>query len=427
MKNRVFHLLILLLLQALASTAQKIGEQIFTTTCVACHSIGKGKVVGPDLVNVGERRSQSWLIRFIRSSQAMVKNGDAVAVKLFNEFNKFPMPDQALSNIEIKSVLTYIKSKSKPATSSGTSKIAGKTVNPVTVNKPKSTGVKQDAVKRVTAWDTSSIVIHSKKMDGPIQAKDISAVSWEQAEAVVVPVSPQQITYPNLPVASISDLKVKSLYFGNWVAFLITWADSTRDVFVDADLFCDQLAVQLPVDGSSIPSYMMGNSGGKVHIIHWKGIWQEDCERGFRDVLDAHPNLWVDVYPFQEGELDRSKRIYAKDITAEHIVESQSFNNLPGTYSKNPVSSIMRKEPVEEANATGFGTLATQETQQAKGWGKWENNQWTVCLVIPVNTGNINKAKFTEITKVSFAVWNGSKQNIGGRKHYSSWVDLTLK
>ena len=56
--------------------------------CAACHTIGKGKLIGPDLKGVTERHERDWLYSFIRSSQTMIKNGDEVAVKLFEENNK---------------------------------------------------------------------------------------------------------------------------------------------------------------------------------------------------------------------------------------------------------------------------------------------------------------------------------------------------
>ncbi|MBM3435704.1 MAG: cytochrome c, partial [Bacteroidetes bacterium] len=51
-------------------------------TCTACHTIGKGKLIGPDLKGVNDRHNEAWLLSFIRSSQTMIKNGDPVAVKL---------------------------------------------------------------------------------------------------------------------------------------------------------------------------------------------------------------------------------------------------------------------------------------------------------------------------------------------------------
>jgi mono/diheme cytochrome c family protein len=85
------------------------GKDIYTKICAACHTVGGGKRVGPDLKGVSERRDEAWLISFIKSSQAMVNSGDATAVKLFEEYNKVPMPDTAASEADIKAVLAYIK------------------------------------------------------------------------------------------------------------------------------------------------------------------------------------------------------------------------------------------------------------------------------------------------------------------------------
>lgn len=86
------------------------GEKIFKQNCAACHSVGKGKLVGPDLKGVTTRRSEAWLLKFIKSSQTMVKSGDKEAVAVFTENNKIPMPDQNLTPQQIKDVLAYVKS-----------------------------------------------------------------------------------------------------------------------------------------------------------------------------------------------------------------------------------------------------------------------------------------------------------------------------
>ena len=62
--------------------AQDPGEQVFNTTCFACHTIGGGRLIGPDLAGVHEKRSQEWLEKFIKSSQSMINAGDTEAVAL---------------------------------------------------------------------------------------------------------------------------------------------------------------------------------------------------------------------------------------------------------------------------------------------------------------------------------------------------------
>lgn len=91
------------------------GEANFNKLCKACHTIGGGKIVGPDLNGVSDRHSEDWLVKWIASSQSMVHAGDPKAVALFNEYNVM-MPDTALSSAEIKDIVAYIKSQNgKPA------------------------------------------------------------------------------------------------------------------------------------------------------------------------------------------------------------------------------------------------------------------------------------------------------------------------
>lgn len=91
------------------------GEQIFKNSCAACHTIGGGNRVGPDLVGMSTKRSEAWLIKWIRSSQTMIQNGDPDAIAVFEANNKVPMPDQNLSDAEIKEVIDYINTKSSTA------------------------------------------------------------------------------------------------------------------------------------------------------------------------------------------------------------------------------------------------------------------------------------------------------------------------
>lgn len=89
-------------------------EANFKAICGACHTIGEGKRVGPDLKGVTERRSEAWLLAFIKSSQAVIKSGDPVAVQLFEEHNKTPMPDAPYSEAEILEILAFIKGGGAP-------------------------------------------------------------------------------------------------------------------------------------------------------------------------------------------------------------------------------------------------------------------------------------------------------------------------
>ena len=89
------------------------GPDLFNNICGACHTIGLGKRIGPDLRNVQDRHPKEWIYKWVRSSQSMVKAGDKEAVRLFKEFNEIPMPDQPLlSDNQIDEILNYIASES---------------------------------------------------------------------------------------------------------------------------------------------------------------------------------------------------------------------------------------------------------------------------------------------------------------------------
>lgn len=85
------------------------GEDLFKKTCAACHTIGKGRLVGPDLSNVTEKRSREWLVSFIKSSTTKINGGDADAVAIFKEYNNLLMPDNNYTDAQVMAVLNFIE------------------------------------------------------------------------------------------------------------------------------------------------------------------------------------------------------------------------------------------------------------------------------------------------------------------------------
>ncbi|HEX7905165.1 MAG TPA: cytochrome c [Chitinophagaceae bacterium] len=89
------------------------GKTIFMTRCAACHNVNK-VLTGPALAGVHERRSIEWIVKFVHSSQTLIKGGDKDAVAIFEKFNKVPMPDHPdLTEANIKNVIEYIKTATK--------------------------------------------------------------------------------------------------------------------------------------------------------------------------------------------------------------------------------------------------------------------------------------------------------------------------
>jgi mono/diheme cytochrome c family protein len=93
------------------ASAEAPGSTTFGSLCVACHTIGGGRLVGPDLAGVSDRRSEQWLVDFITSSQTMIQSGDPDAVALSGEYNGMVMPDALVAESEVLAVISYINSQ----------------------------------------------------------------------------------------------------------------------------------------------------------------------------------------------------------------------------------------------------------------------------------------------------------------------------
>ena len=70
---------------ASAGQAESESSALFSTKCASCHTFGKGERVGPDLKGLTERHPRPWLLTWIRSSDKMIRSGDAKAVALFRK------------------------------------------------------------------------------------------------------------------------------------------------------------------------------------------------------------------------------------------------------------------------------------------------------------------------------------------------------
>lgn len=64
----------------------------FRQNCVSCHTIGGGRLVGPDLKNVTQRQDPQWLVDFIVNPQGLLAGDDPYALKLKQEAGGAVMP-----------------------------------------------------------------------------------------------------------------------------------------------------------------------------------------------------------------------------------------------------------------------------------------------------------------------------------------------
>ncbi len=90
------------------------GKETFDTVCAACHTIGGGVKVGPDLKDITGQRSATWLTDFISNPDKVIKSGDPVANSLLKKFNGLEMPTLGLLPEQVSDVLAYLKSTAAP-------------------------------------------------------------------------------------------------------------------------------------------------------------------------------------------------------------------------------------------------------------------------------------------------------------------------
>jgi nitrite reductase (NO-forming) len=83
------------------------GKLAFESKCLACHSIGGGDKLGPDLYAVSKRRNDAWLGKWLKSPEQMLQ-GDVDAKTMLDKY-KLPMPNQNLSDDEIRQFVAYFK------------------------------------------------------------------------------------------------------------------------------------------------------------------------------------------------------------------------------------------------------------------------------------------------------------------------------
>jgi mono/diheme cytochrome c family protein len=86
----------------------------FKQNCTSCHTIGGGRLTGPDLKDVAERKDRAWLGQFLQSPKTMIDSGDPYAVKLQQEARGVVMPNIAGMNPQqAQAILDMITAESK--------------------------------------------------------------------------------------------------------------------------------------------------------------------------------------------------------------------------------------------------------------------------------------------------------------------------
>lgn len=109
--------IVLVLLLSLSAAAQDAAD-FFRQNCMNCHTIGGGRITGPDLKNVTQRKDRQWLVKFLQDPKAMIDSGDPYAQKLQGEARGVVMPTVAgMSPERAQLLLDMVDAESKLAKS----------------------------------------------------------------------------------------------------------------------------------------------------------------------------------------------------------------------------------------------------------------------------------------------------------------------
>jgi len=240
------------------------------------------------------------------------------------------------------------------------------------------------------------------RIEGPLPLHPLDP-AWDRVESFPVPLNP---LWPEpYPIFAVS---VRALHDGQALAILLQWRDDTFDgAPLRTEDFQDAAALQFSLT-DQIPFLGMGDPRNPVNVWQWKAGWQEEIDGERPDMDRFYPSLYVDLYP------EPAKHGLYR--TAE-----QAGNLLAATGMRSPV---------EDANATGFGTMTSQppHAQNVGGQGVWRDNFWSVLFyrdLVSPDTGDVQFIPGRPVL-VAFGIWNGAQRDRDGRKVISNWHRLTL-
>lgn len=83
------------------------GKYLFGRDCIACHTIGHGDKVGPDLLGVSHVRSRQWLTQMIQHPDQMEEK-DPIARTLLKKYN-VRMPNIYVADVDADYIIRYIE------------------------------------------------------------------------------------------------------------------------------------------------------------------------------------------------------------------------------------------------------------------------------------------------------------------------------
>lgn len=113
--SRTFWLVLTALLAgATAPASAQEAADFYKQNCASCHTIGGGRLTGPDLKDVTKRKDREWLASFVANPKGVIDGGDPYAQQMVQEARGVVMPTLfGLTRDRIESLLNLIEAESK--------------------------------------------------------------------------------------------------------------------------------------------------------------------------------------------------------------------------------------------------------------------------------------------------------------------------
>jgi len=196
------------------------GEYTFANHCAACHSIGRGDKLGPDLLGVSARREREWLTRFITTPDKVRADGDPIALALRAKYREVVMPRLDLGAADAALLIDYIDKQSGAVDDAAKSSAAAAAVAPAA------------AVNLTPIVDPYLRIQRALNIDSldavKVDARQIAAA----AAKLGAPGTPMQTAAGELERAA--DLKTARAAFGNLGDAVMIYAKDSGSSIADA-------------------------------------------------------------------------------------------------------------------------------------------------------------------------------------------------
>ena len=257
---------------------------------------------------------------------------------------------------------------------------------------------------------------------------DPSHLGWMGVGPVEIELKPiwqREETTTHIAVRAVNDNESVSLCF--------EWPDATMNMMRDQAVFPDGTAIMFSM-GDEVPALPMAvrmegfQAKAPVNIWHWQADRQVTASDGriSEDIKDPPPSRSWTLFPLSAEARANPPQI--ESSTSEDL-GLPSFKTARDSGSVgNQLATLSHS--VLESNAEGFGTLTPQPVEAQDVWGAaaWSSGVWRVVLTRKIESSGSDDVDLGQPRKipVTFAVWDGSKNDRDGIKLISGWHWLEI-